>query len=213
MVSTLAHQVRTPLSSAMLYANHLCRDDISPPQRDEFSHKLVNRLHYMERQVRDMLLCVKGDVPITDRVSVNQLQKTLAESIEMPIKAYKANCQWESLVDDDNCAIQCNLDAMSGALLNLVNNSLQACKEPAQITIRFERKDQQLLISILDNGSGIEQAVEPQLKTMFFTTKEQGTGIGLSVVRIVTQSHGGVFSLNNRDEGGTCACITLPLSC
>jgi two-component system sensor histidine kinase FlrB len=213
MVSTLAHQVRTPLSSAMLYANHLCRDDISLPQRDEFSHKLVNRLHYMERQVRDMLLCVKGDVPITDRVSVNQLQKTLAESIEMPIKAYRANCQWESLVDDDNCAIQCNLDAMSGALLNLVNNSLQACKEPAEITIRFERKHQQLLISILDNGSGIEQAVEPQLKTMFFTTKEQGTGIGLSVVRIVTQSHGGDFSLSNRAEGGSCACITLPLCC
>lgn len=213
MVSTLAHQVRTPLSSAMLYANHLCRDDISLPQRDEFSHKLVNRLHYMERQVSDMLLFVKGDVPITDKVSVNQLQKTLAESIEMPIKAYKANCHWECLVEDDDCSLQCNLDAISGALLNLVNNSLQACKEPAEITIRFERKDHQLLISILDNGTGIEKAVEPQLNTMFFTTKEQGTGIGLSVVRIVTQSHGGEFSLTNRAQGGVCACLTLPLCC
>jgi two-component system sensor histidine kinase FlrB len=212
MVSTLAHQVRTPLSSAMLYANHLCRGDISLSQRDEFSHKLVNRLHYMERQVRDMLLCVKGDVPITDTVSVSQLQKTLAESIEMPIKAYGAHCKWETLVADDSCAIQCNLDAMCGALLNLVNNSLQACKEPAEITIRFECKDQNLSISILDNGSGIEQAVEPQLKTMFFTTKAQGTGIGLSVVRIVAQSHGGEFYLSNRPQGGTCACITLPLS-
>jgi len=212
MVSTLAHQVRTPLSSAMLYANHLCRGDISLSQRDEFSHKLVNRLHYMERQVRDMLLCVKGDVPITDTVSVSQLQKTLAESIEMPIKAYGAHCKWETLVADDNCAIQCNLDAMCGALHNLVNNSLQACKEPAEITIRFECKDQNLSISILDNGSGIEQAVEPQLKTMFFTTKAQGTGIGLSVVRIVAQSHGGEFYLSNRPQGGTCACITLPLS-
>jgi two-component system sensor histidine kinase FlrB len=213
MVSTLAHQVRTPLSSAMLYANHLCRDDISLPQRHEFSHKLVNRLHYMERQVRDMLLFVKGDVPITDKVSVNQLQKTLAESIEMPIKAYKANCQWEILVDDDNSAIQCNLDAITGALLNLVNNSLQACKEPAEIVIRFESKEHQLFISILDNGSGIDQALEPKLKTMFFTTKDQGTGIGLSVVRIVAQSHGGAFALSNRAEGGSCACITLPLCC
>jgi two-component system sensor histidine kinase FlrB len=211
MVSTLAQQVRTPLSSAMLYANHLCRDDISLPQRNEFSHKLVNRLHYMERQVSDMLLFVKGDVPITDKVSVNQLQKTLAESIEMPIKAYKANCKWEYLVEDNNCAIQCNLDAISGALLNLVNNSLQACKEPAEISIRFERQDHQLLISIFDNGTGIEKAVEPQLNNMFFTTKEQGTGIGLSVVRIVAQSHGGGFSLTNRVEGGVCACLTLPL--
>jgi two-component system sensor histidine kinase FlrB len=212
MVSTLAHQVRTPLSSAMLYANHLCRDDINSSQRNEFSYKLLNRLHYMERQVRDMLLCVKGDVPITDRVSVNQLQQTLAESIEMPIKGFNARCHWEILVDDNNCAIQCNLDAINGALLNLVNNSLQACNEPAEITIRLERKDQQLLISVLDNGSGIEPAIEPQLMTMFFTTKDQGTGIGLSVVRIVTQSHGGHFSLSNRAEGGTCACITLPLS-
>lgn len=213
MVSTLAHQVRTPLSSAMLYANHLCRDDIGQPQRGQFAHKLVNRLHYMERQVSDMLLFVKGDVPITDKVSVNQLQNTLAESIEMPIKAYNANCKWERLIDNDDCAIQCNLDAISGALLNLVNNSLQACKEPAEITIRFERKGHQLVISILDNGTGIEKEIEPQLNTMFFTTKEQGTGIGLSVVRIVAQSHGGSFYLTNRAEAGVCACLTLPLCC
>ncbi len=209
MVSTLAHQVRTPLSSAMLYANHLCRDDIQPTQRGEFSHKLVNRLNYMERQVRDMLLFVKGDVPITDKVSVDQLQKSLAEAIEMPIKAYKANCHWQHLTDD--CAIRCNLDAVSGALLNLVNNSLQASKEPADISIRFERNEHQLHITILDNGEGVDPAIKENLNAMFFTTKEQGTGIGLSVVRIVAQSHGGSFSLSNRDEGGACARLSLPL--
>ncbi len=209
MVSTLAHQVRTPLSSAMLYANHLCRNDIKSTQREEFSHKLVNRLNYMERQVRDMLLFVKGDVPITDRVDVEQLQKSLAEAIEMPIKAYKANCHVEYLTDD--CAIRCNLDAVSGALLNLVNNSLQASKEPADIIIRFERKEHQLHITILDRGEGVDPTIEKNLNTMFFTTKEQGTGIGLSVVRIVAQSHGGSFTLSNRQEGGTCARLTLPL--
>ncbi len=209
MVSTLAHQVRTPLSSAMLYANHLSSEQLSGDKRHEFTHKLINRLHYMERQVRDMLLFVKGDVPLVDKVTVIELQEALAEAIEMPIKAYNAICQWEKSIDD--CSIQCNLDAITGALLNLVNNSLQASNQ-AEITIRFQRKDKQLFISILDNGIGLEPVVEEQIQDMFFTTKEQGTGIGLSVVKIVAQSHGGHFNISNRDNGGACACLQLPLS-
>ncbi len=208
MVSTLAHQVRTPLSSAMLYANHLCGNQLSGDKRHEFTHKLINRLHYMERQVRDMLLFAKGDVPLIDKVTVIELQEALAEAIEMPVKAYNATCEWESLIDD--CSIQCNLDAITGALLNLVNNSLQA-SDQADIIIRFQRKDKQLFISILDDGDGLESTVEEKIQDMFFTTKEQGTGIGLSVVNIVAQSHGGSFHLSNRSEGGACACLQLPL--
>ena len=163
----------------------------------------------MERQVRDMLLFVKGDVPIADKISVDELQKSLAEAIEMPLKAYKAKCHWEYLAGD--CTIRCNLDALSGALLNLVNNSLQASSEPADITLRFECKEHKLHISILDRGEGVDPAIAGNLNSMFFTTKEQGTGIGLSVVRIVAQSHGGSFSLTNREDGGACACLVLPV--
>ncbi len=208
MVSTLAHQVRTPLSSAMLYAKHLCSSELAPPQRQDFTQKLLNRLHYMERQVRDMLLFVKGDVPLTDKVTLVQLQQSLAEAIEMPIKSYSASCIWE--VEPDDCILQCNLDAVIGALLNLINNSLQAVNN-AEICISIKREGQLLHIAVLDNGPGLSPETAARSNELFFTTKDQGTGIGLSVVTIVAQSHGGRFQLTNRPGGGTCACLYLPV--
>ena len=208
MVSTLAHQVRTPLSSAMLYANHLDSPDLALSQRSAFTKKLLNRLHYMERQVRDMLLFVKGDIPLSDKVSARELQSALHEAVEMPLKAYQATCQWEMLATDGQ--IRCNLDAVIGALLNLVNNSLQSASQPA-LTIGFYGGDQALTIRILDNGTGLSPVFEKQQDKLFFTTKEQGTGIGLSVVKIVAQSHGGKFQLVNRDGGGACASLQFPI--
>ncbi|MGH1485048.1 MAG: sensor histidine kinase [Cellvibrionaceae bacterium] len=207
MVSTLAHQVRTPLSSAMLYANHLCDNQLEDNQRQAFTQKLLNRLNYMERQVQDMLLFVKGDTLLKDRVTAIELQQSLAEAIEMPIKSYEAICSWEIM--DTDCFIQCNLDSLTGALLNLVNNSLQAAPQSA-ITISFQQNKDMLNISVLDEGPGLSPEYENKLQEMFFTTKSQGTGIGLSVVNIVAQSHGGSFHLKNRDKGGACACLTLP---
>ena len=107
--------------------------------------------------------------------------------------------------------MQCNLDGIIGALLNLINNSIQATTH-ADISIRFTTENQYLQIDILDNGPGIDAAAQDHVGELFFTTKEQGTGIGLSVVTIVAQSHGGTFTISNRPEGGACARLSLPIS-
>jgi two-component system sensor histidine kinase FlrB len=216
MVSTLAHQVRTPLSSAMLYANHLRKDSLPAEQRLSFTDKLINRLHYMERQVRDMLFFVKGEMPLNDRVSLTELQGALDEAIEMPIKSYQASCTWS--ITNSNCHLKCNLDALIGALLNLVNNSLQASKNAAlSINFDIDKVNEQeafLDIRVLDNGPALSAELEEHIQEMFFTTKEQGTGIGLSVVKVVAQTHGGTFTLSNRtdtESGGVCAHLRLPI--
>jgi two-component system sensor histidine kinase FlrB len=216
MVSTLAHQVRTPLSSAMLYANHLRKGSLPAEQRLSFTDKLINRLHYMERQVRDMLFFVKGEMPLNDIVSLTELQGALDEAIEMPVKSYQASCTWN--ITNSKCHLKCNLDALIGALLNLVNNSLQASKNTA-FSINFDidkLNDQEafLDIRVLDNGPALSAELEEHIQEMFFTTKEQGTGIGLSVVNVVAQSHGGTFTLSNRkdtESGGVCAHLRLPI--
>jgi len=213
MVSTLAHQVRTPLSSAMLYAGHLSTKKLNETQRQNFTDKLLGRLNYMERQVRDMLLFVKGDMPLSDRISLKELRDTLAEAVEMPIKSYAASCRWEQKTTDheNEIHLQCNLDALIGALLNLVNNSLQTTTS-ADIIIKFQTQNNYLVITILDNGPGIKALDKEKVQELFFTTKEQGTGIGLSVVNAVAQSHGGSFELDNRPRGGASARLYLPLS-
>lgn len=212
VVSTLAHQIRTPLSSATLYANHLCDSALSSEQQQQFSQKLKSRLEFMERQVSDMLLFVKGDINLNNKVSITELKRALIEHIEPQMDLY--NAQYQLQADESNYFIRCNLDALMGALLNLVTNSLQAIQQAKlDISIAIEKKE--LRISITDNGPGISPEALKKAKNLFFTTKEQGTGIGLSVVSHVAESHGGQFVLSNSVKlapfKGLCAELRLPI--
>ncbi|MBX2807101.1 MAG: PAS domain-containing sensor histidine kinase [Cellvibrionaceae bacterium] len=208
VVSTLAHQVRTPLSSALLYAKHLQGSALSVAQQQNFSNKLINSLHYMERQVRDMLLFVKGELPLRDTLTLNAFIQVLSDALEAPLSSVNTLCNWQ--VDTAEHHLKCNVDALVGALLNLVNNSQQACKQ-VELVIKITADAPDLHIYIYDNGPGISADDLSKAKDLFFTTKSQGTGIGLSVVNHVAHSHGGRFILKNGEAGGVCAELHLPI--
>ena len=208
VVSTLAHQVRTPLASALLYANHLHAASLTENQKQDFSKKLMNRLHYMERQIRDMLLFVKGDIAITDTISLDQIRDTLMEAIEGPIETSGVNCHWQVELNKGDCL--CNLDSIVGAVLNLVNNSIQADADTS-LTIDMRQDNHTLIITVLDTGPGIQQSDQEQVTEMFYTTKAQGTGIGLSVVKHVAHSHGGELKIENQKPNGLKVSLELPI--
>ncbi|ODS25082.1 PAS domain-containing sensor histidine kinase [Candidatus Endobugula sertula] len=209
MVSTLAHQVRTPLSSAMLYGNHLLNESLTETQQHEFTQKLVNRLQEMERQVSDMLLFVKGRIPLNDVTTIAGLQQLLVESMEMPLQQCWVNCCWH--VSDGEREIQCNCDALVGAILNLVNNSLQSMREGGELSITLKQQNHMLYISVQDEGVGMTDKQKQDAHELFYTTKSQGTGIGLSVVNTVAKSHGGTFLLESNHPRGLRAILELPI--
>lgn len=212
MLSSLAHQIRTPLSAAMLYAGHLAEldsgRDLSQAQISRFAGKILDRLGHLERQVRDMLIFIRGDVQRSERLTAGQLVQRLQDAVEAPILAMAATCQWQ-LVDSD-AAVLCHSDSVIGALTNLVDNGLQASGRGGHLEITLQRQADQLVISVCDNGPGIDSAAAEHLEEPFFTTKPQGTGLGLAVVRAVAEAHRGGFALTSRAEGGACACLWVP---
>lgn len=210
MVSALAHQIRTPLSTAMLYAGHLCGNQLQDEKRQQFSEKLAGRLNHMERQVQDMLLFVKGELPINETCRVDELQQALSEEMEVPLMAAGLECHWD--LECLSRELLCNREALVGALLNLVNNALEAREGILQLAIDFSRAgDDQLKISVMDNGPGIASEKLGAVQEQFVTTKSQGTGLGLSVVQAVAKAHAGEFTLQSTLGTGTTASITLPL--
>lgn len=210
MMSSLAHQIRTPLSAAMLYAGHLCESDLTHEQSQRFSTKILSRLQHLDQQVKDMLIFVKGDVKLTDRLSLGEVMSALEKAMEVSLANSASRCTIDNEVPD--ALLECNLDSMVGALMNLVNNALEADSQGVDITIRCcQSTDQQLHISVADNGPGICPDIQKNLQEPFFTTKSQGTGLGLSVVRAVAQAHHGSFELVSVRGQGTCARIRLPL--
>ncbi len=209
MVSSLAHQIRTPLSAAMLYAGHLCERDLSVEQTRKFSRKILDRLTHLEQQVRDMLIFVRGDVRLTDTFSADELFAALQSAAEMALASNDAQCEWRGEAGD--AVVHGNREVLVSALMNLVNNALQAAGKGAQLRIGATVVDAQLVIAVRDNGPGFDAEVAKHLNEPFFTSKAQGTGLGLAVVRAVAEAHGGGFELGCEPGQGACASLRLPL--
>jgi len=209
MMSSLAHQIRTPLSAAMLYASHLANEELSPQQTRKFSKKILSRLNNIEQQVRDMLIFVRGDVALTDAVTIEHLFSEVEQAAEVEIKAHGAALVMENGTMAD-ARILCNQSVMVGAIVNLINNALQAGSAGLLITLTARRCAAGVSISVVDNGPGMDANTQKKIQETFFTTKPQGTGLGLAVVRAVANAHRGDFLLSSTPGIGTTATVVLP---
>ncbi|MFL9584176.1 sensor histidine kinase [Stenotrophomonas sp. AB1(2024)] len=100
------------------------------------------------------------------------------------------------------------------ALLNLLKNAHEACGEAEppndDVELRLTRLPQWLRLEVLDRGKGMNEAVLQNALMPFYSTKRNGTGLGLALTREIVEAHGGRVSLQNRREGGLCVSIFLP---
>ena len=103
---------------------------------------------------------------------------------------------------------------MGQALLNLLKNAHEACGEADppndNVELRVTRLPQWLRIEVLDRGKGMNEAVLQNALMPFYSTKRNGTGLGLALTREIVEAHGGRVALQNRREGGLCVSILLP---
>ncbi|WP_271408466.1 sensor histidine kinase [Pseudomonas sp. Q1-7] len=207
MVASLAHQIRTPLSAALLYAGHLTQQVLPTDQQQRFAGRLKERLHELEHQVRDMLVFARGELPLPDRLAPSALFSALRASAESHVqdKAVRWQCD---LTDGE---LLCNRDTLVGAMLNLIENASQAAGQGLRLKVHLYRRGGDVRLTISDNGPGIDAATLARLGEPFFTTKTTGTGLGLAVVKAVARAHRGELRLQSRPGRGTCATLVLPL--
>ncbi|MCY0966931.1 sensor histidine kinase [Parathalassolituus penaei] len=220
MVASLAHQVRTPLSAATLYAGHLARPELDGPSRERFANKLLERLHHLECQVRDMLIFARGDLPRQDECTVSELLEQLAAAMELPLQQHSAECFINDLCSD--LTLRCNREALVSSLMNLVNNALEACSDAEsprgptllELVVRTtgDMNSPGILLSLSDNGPGLNREQKIRVMEPFTTTKANGTGLGLAVVQAVVRAHGGMMTLADSDLGGLRVNLHLPLT-
>ena len=207
MVASLAHQIRTPLSAAMLYASHLAEQSLPLETQQRFAGSLKERLHELEHQVRDMLVFARGELPLTDRLTPKALFQALQQAAQAHVQGHAVRWQCDTHLGE----LLCNRDTLVGALLNLIENALQASNEPVRLKVHLYRRGQVLRLCVSDAGAGIDRALLARLGEPFLTTKATGTGLGLAVVKAVARAHQGALQLRSRPGRGTCALVTLPL--
>ena len=203
-VSALAHQIRTPLSAATLYASHLFEKDLTSVQIKDFSKKILARLNHLERQVQDMLIFAKGNLILNDSITMNDFLNDLRSAIDTSFREKNSKLIIKNLCP--NTKFICNSQSLIGALSNLINNSLQASQNGDSIHLCVEAVGDNLNFSIIDSGQGIQPNLLSRLKQgeeAFLSTKSQGTGLGLAVARVVAREHQGSLSIESKFGEGT----------
>lgn len=207
MVASLAHQIRTPLSAALLYASHLSEQDLPFEQQQRFAGRLKERLHELEHQVRDMLVFARGELPLPDRIAPGVFFDALRRAAEPHLLGMTVRWQCDARQGE----LLCNRDTLVGAVLNLIENAIQAGGRETCLKIHLHARGNSLRLCVSDNGPGIDKATLARLGEPFFTTKTTGTGLGLAVVQAVVRAHQGELRLRSRVGRGTCATLVMPL--
>ena len=95
-------------------------------------------------------------------------------------------------------------------MLNLLKNAEESGSATAEIALSVEADDVDWLITVSDRGSGLSDEVGERATLPFFSTKAEGTGLGLALCRDIALAHGGRFSISRRDGGGAIARVWLP---
>ena len=219
MVSSLAHQIRTPLSAAMLYAGNLATSlgaergsdtdansganlGVNHSRNVRTHERLMSRLHNMERQVRDMLIFARGEAVLDET-------RVAADVMLCPDSRQEAlTCDWVNGVAD--CQLSCNKESLIGALLNLLENAIQNAGSQVQLKVCTDHETEAGMIRLYvqDNGPGIDPTVIDQVTEAFYTTRAQGTGLGLAVAQVVASAHNGRFFIENIADTGSDSNIT-----
>lgn len=195
MTAQFAHQVRTPLASAMLYAAQL---DTTTAGQQRAAQKITARLNDLGRMVNDMLGFAAGARPSEESFGVCELLTEVQTGIE-PLLA--AETVLRLAVDDPSLRICANKGALKGALLNLVTNAVQACGTGTRIVLGAKRVGSNVVLTVADNGPGIDEDIRANIFEPFFTTRPQGTGLGLAVVQAVAAAHNGKVSVDSSGNG------------
>jgi len=209
--ASLAHQIRTPLSSAILYSSNLKRHNIKEQDRVAISEKLMARLRHLEYLVNDMLVYARGTNSFNHEFRLIDLVNELLQTVESHIEASKTNFKWINSVDE-NTYLNGNRQMLMSSLINLFVNAIQAMGNGGQLLLTTSVDSQNKInITIQDNGSGIKEKDLENIFEPFYTTKSDGTGLGLAVVRAVVHAHNGEIHVGNAEPNGTIFCIDIPV--
>ncbi|HEX8964590.1 MAG TPA: HAMP domain-containing sensor histidine kinase [Rhodocyclaceae bacterium] len=208
MAAQLAHQLRTPLAAALLYAGNLENPDLPEASRAVIAQKTVARLKHLERLIQDMLLFARGEVLGRENFALGELMAELTLTFE-PL-ARSRGVEFRVAAADADAVLTGNRKAIAGALTNLLENGLQAVEAgKGRIVLSVQRTDTHWLFSVKDNGRGMEPEVVAKLFQPFFTTRNEGTGLGLAIARGVARAHGGGIDVVSAPGAGTEFLMTI----
>ncbi|MES2770552.1 MAG: ATP-binding protein [Pseudomonadota bacterium] len=208
MAASLVHQLRTPLATALLYSANLAQANLSDSARVRFSDKATEQLRRLERLIQDVLLFARGERLGRDSIVVAQWVAEAAQTLAPLCVEKGVTFSVDSALGDS--IIVGNAKALSSALLNLLENALQACSRGGKIVLTARVLEQSVQLSVRDSGVGVAFEAQARIFDPFFTTRAEGSGLGLAIALGVARAHGGTIEIHSPPGQGAEFLMRLP---
>ncbi len=212
MAASLAHQLRTPLATALLYSANLSQPDLAETARIRFAGKTAEQLKRLERLIQDVLLFARGEQIGRDVIRLASLIADVTQTMA-PLCAEKS-VRFRVTAEAGDSMITGSRKALGGALLNLLENALQACEgrgmPGGEVWLDVSRNGTKVRIGVRYTGVGIAPEAQARIFEPFFTTRGQGTGLGLAIALGVVRAHGGTIEVRSVPGEGSEFAMVLP---
>jgi two-component system, sensor histidine kinase FlrB len=206
LAAGLAHQIRTPLAAALLYASQMTLPGRSAVDLTRCADRTVDSLKQLDRLVNDMLAFAHGGVA-REVVSVSALLEQVAQWLKPVLRS---GIRLTIRTQAPDLKVRANAPSLVSAVLNLATNALQAATADLDLELLARRAPgggAQIVVS--DNGPGVPAHIRERIFEPFFSTRASGNGIGLAIVTSVVEAHQGSVCLASSSCGATFV-IDLP---
>jgi PAS domain S-box-containing protein len=218
MTASLAHELSQPLSAIMSNANAAIRfiDDASadPDTLREIMVDVVAAARRASNTVGDVRNAIKNGSAIRGRINLNDVVTSVTHMVQPDAAIH--GCDLQTVLAKNLPAIEGDPNQMQQVLINLVSNAFDAMSATVQarreVEISTEDREGIVRVAVRDFGTGILHEARERLFEQFFTTKEQGLGMGLAIVRSIIEAHQGRIEVENAEGGGARFYFDLPVS-
>jgi len=209
MAAEIAHQLRTPLATATLYAAHLSKDRLAPEKRQQFADQLSKQLAWLDGLVSRMMSFLRSRQGPLHMLCVAELLEESRSSIEPLFESAGVQLCVQSQGGEHLVSVQ--RDQICGGIVSILENSLRVSKSGQAVQLRALAAHSRVDIYIEDDGPGIPRHMMERLFEPFATGSPRGTGLGLAIAKAAVEAHRGEIHAKNREQGGAQFHIVLPV--
>jgi two-component system sensor histidine kinase FlrB len=199
LAAGLAHQIRTPLAAALLYASQMTLPNRTGDDLARCGEKTVGSLKQLDKLVNDMLAFAHGGAA-RETVSVSALLEQVAQWLRPVLRA---GIRLTIRTEAPDLVVRANAPSLVSAVLNLATNALQAATADLDLELLARRSGDRAQIVVSDNGPGVPAQNRERIFEPFFTTRARGNGIGLAFVKSTIEAHHGSVRLAESTRGAT----------
>ncbi len=207
LASNIAHSIRNPLTIIGGFARSLLKATPAEDAKHQYIESIIRESRKLEEVLEEVLNYAESLHPTFDLWDLNQLVTNVCAAFQDDFGLSGIDCELK--LASGLPLVRIDFKKMAYCLRNMLNNAMEALPRGGRVTLTTQRSGDQVLLTLADDGPGMSPETLQEATTPFFTTKEKGSGLGLSLCSRILEGQGARLQIQSQEGRGTCFTVSL----